>query len=193
MVNLNRKRTSKIIWETLLENVVSHPKAPWVEQMNMLDALRATAKSPTGSVSVATFWCLYAVVQAFKPKRVAEVGTYIGRSTLAMARGAGDSLRGLFTCDMSFDTWKPPTAEEQDAYAEKLLQRLEYEEEAIGSGIAPSDFTYDRMKMQEFVDRTRKTAAAARELRKKQPNAAATPRTRTGNHKPSTKPKKEGS
>jgi predicted O-methyltransferase YrrM len=102
MVNLNRKRTSRIIWETLLENVVSHPKAPWVEQLNMLDALRATAK-PTGSVSFATFWCLYAVVQAYKPKRVAEVGTYIGKSTLALVSGGAE----VHTCDYSNDVKLP--------------------------------------------------------------------------------------
>jgi predicted O-methyltransferase YrrM len=103
MINLNRKRTSRIIWETLLENVVSHPKAPWVEQLNMLDALRATAKSPTGSVSFATFWCLYAVVQAYKPKRVAEVGTYIGKSTLALVSGGAE----VHTCDYSNDVKLP--------------------------------------------------------------------------------------
>lgn len=103
MVNLNRKRTSRIIWETLLENVVSHPKAPWVEQLNMLDALRATAKSPTGSVSFATFWCLYAVVQAYKPKRVAEVGTYIGKSTLALVSNGAE----VHTCDYSNDVKLP--------------------------------------------------------------------------------------
>ena len=102
MVNLNRKRTSRIIWETLLENVVSHPKAPWVEQLNMLDALRSTAK-PTGSVSFATFWCLYAVVQAYKPKRVAEVGTYIGKSTLALVSGGAE----VHTCDYSNDVKLP--------------------------------------------------------------------------------------
>lgn len=102
MVNLNRKRTSRIIWETLLENVVSHPKAPWVEQLNMLDALRATAK-PTGSVSFATFWCLYAVVQAYKPRRVAEVGTYIGKSTLALVSGGAE----VHTCDYSNDVKLP--------------------------------------------------------------------------------------
>lgn len=102
MVNLNRKRTSRIIWETLLENVVSHPKAPWVEQLNMLDALRATAK-PTGSVSFATFWCLYAVVQAYKPKRIAEVGTYIGKSTLALVSGGAE----VHTCDYSNDVKLP--------------------------------------------------------------------------------------
>ncbi len=102
MVNLNRKRTSRIIWETLLENVVSHPKAPWVEQLNMLDALRSTAK-PTGSVSFATFWCLYAVVQAYKPKRIAEVGTYIGKSTLALVSGGAE----VHTCDYSNDVKLP--------------------------------------------------------------------------------------
>ena len=87
MINLNRKRTSRIIWETLLENTVSQPKIPWVDQLNMLDALRATAQAPTGSISLAAFWCLYSVVQAVKPKVVAEVGTYIGKSTLALVSG----------------------------------------------------------------------------------------------------------
>ena len=129
------------------------------------------------------------------PRRIPDRGTY-WHFEQEVGRPVTETVQLNEHPDLIYDKYgpeKPPTAEEQDAYAEKLLQRLEYEEEAIGSGIAPSDFTYDRMKMQEFVDRTRKTAAAARELRKKQPNVAATPRTRTGSHKSSAKAKKEGS
>jgi len=103
MVNLNRKRISRIVWETILENTVSHPKMPWVEQLNMLEALRSTAKQPTGSISVASFWCLYSVVQHFKPKRVAEVGTFIGKSTLALASSGAE----VHTCDYSNDIKLP--------------------------------------------------------------------------------------
>jgi len=103
MIRLNRKRTSRMIWETLLENVVSHPKMPWVEQMNMLEALRPTAQIQTGSISLATFWCLHATVQMFKPKKIAEVGTYIGKSTLALASGGAE----VHTCDNSNDIKLP--------------------------------------------------------------------------------------
>jgi len=103
MINLNRKRTSRIIWETLLENTVSQPKIPWVDQLNMLDALRTTAQAPTGSISLAAFWCLYSVVQAVKPKVVAEVGTYIGKSTLALVSSGAT----VYTCDHSNDIKLP--------------------------------------------------------------------------------------
>lgn len=97
MVNLSRKRLSRVIWETILEGSVSHSKMQWVEQLNMLEALRAQAAAPTGSISLASFWCLYAAVQLFKPKRVAEVGTFIGKSTLALASSGAE----VHTCDHS--------------------------------------------------------------------------------------------
>lgn len=103
MINLNRKRTSRIFWETLLENTVSQPKIPWVDQLNMLDALRTTAQAPTGSISLSAFWCLYSAVQAFKPKIVAEVGTYIGKSTLALVSTGAT----VYTCDHSNDIKLP--------------------------------------------------------------------------------------
>jgi len=39
---------------------------------------------------------------------IAEVGTFIGRSTLALAEGAGDSLEALHTCDYSFSEFSIP-------------------------------------------------------------------------------------
>jgi len=103
MVNLNRKRISRIVWETILDGTVMHPKMPWIEQLNMLDALRSQAKEPTGSISAASFWCLYSLVQLLRPKRVAEVGTYIGKSTLALMSGGAE----VHTCDYSNDIKLP--------------------------------------------------------------------------------------
>jgi len=125
------------------------------------------------------------------PRRIPERGTY-WHFEQEVARPFNETVQLNEHPDLFYQKYgpeKPPTPEEQDAYAEKMLARLEYEEESIESGIVPADMTYDRQKMQDFVDRTRKTAAAARELRKKQPNAAATPRTRTGKHE-ATKTKK---
>lgn len=129
------------------------------------------------------------------PRRIPDRGTY-WHFEQEVKRPVNETVQLNEHPDLFYQKYgpeKPPTAEEQDAYAEKMLSRLEYEEESIESGIVPADMTYDRQKMQDFVDRTRKTAAAARELRKKQPNAAATPRTRTGKHEAAKKGAKKGS
>lgn len=101
MVNLGRKRVSRIVWETILENTVSHPKMPLITQANTLDALRTNPA--TGSVSVATLWCLYSVCQKFRPKRAIEIGTYIGKTTLAMVQSGVE----VHTCDASNDIKLP--------------------------------------------------------------------------------------
>ena len=103
MLKINRKRLSRVIWETILDHTTSHPKIPWVEQLNMLEALRTAAQAPTGSINLANFWCLYSVAQLFKPKRVAEVGTYIGKSTLALVASGAE----VHTCDHSNDIKLP--------------------------------------------------------------------------------------
>jgi hypothetical protein len=48
---------------------------------------------------------LFAIAKYFAPISVCEVGTYIGRSTLCIAEGAGSSLKEINTCDFSFDTF----------------------------------------------------------------------------------------
>lgn len=101
MVNLSRKRVSRIVWETILEGTVSHPKMPLITQANTLDALRTNKE--TGSVSVATMWCLYSVCQRFQPKKALEVGTYIGKTTLAMVMSGVE----VHTCDHSNDIKLP--------------------------------------------------------------------------------------
>jgi hypothetical protein len=103
MLKMNRKRLSRVIWETILDHTTSHAKIPWVEQLNMLNALIPTAQAPTGSINLANFWCLYSVAQLFKPKRVAEVGTYIGKSTLALVASGAE----VHTCDYSNDIKLP--------------------------------------------------------------------------------------
>ena len=75
-------------------------------------AIEARFPSQTGSISLQSIKTIWLLANYFQPKVIVEVGTYIGRSTLAMARGANASLKGLFTCDMTFDTWTPTTPED---------------------------------------------------------------------------------
>lgn len=66
-------------------------------------ALRTDAEYNTGSINLFDAFNLTCLVSFFKIDTIAEVGTFIGNSTTAMALGM--SLRGLsgeiFTCDFS--------------------------------------------------------------------------------------------
>lgn len=77
-------------------------------------AIEARFPSRTGSISLHSIKTIWLLAHYFQPSIIAEVGTYIGRSTLAMARGAQPSLGAIFTCDMTFDCWSAPNAEEAE-------------------------------------------------------------------------------
>ena len=59
--------------------------------------------SIAGSISKEGTKMLWLVTRYFSPKNVCEIGTYIGRSALAMAFGGLDSINQIYTCDGTFD------------------------------------------------------------------------------------------
>jgi predicted O-methyltransferase YrrM len=99
MLNLNRKRLSRAIWDTLFEGL---PDLPWplLEDLERLDPSRGT-----GTTNNASLIALWAVIRHFRPQRVAEIGTYIGKSTFVLSRQNAD----VHTCDMTHD-FKLPLA-----------------------------------------------------------------------------------
>lgn len=72
-------------------------------QLAGLEALRDQADRNTGSISASAAWCIYSLVRHFRLSRAIEVGTFIGKSTLAMAAAMDDGGHPgeIFTCDMS--------------------------------------------------------------------------------------------
>jgi predicted O-methyltransferase YrrM len=72
-------------------------------QLAGLEALREKADYNTGSIWVSAAWCLYSLVRHFRLSRAIEVGTFIGKSTVAMAAAMDDGGHPgeIFTCDMS--------------------------------------------------------------------------------------------
>lgn len=62
----------------------------------------------TGSISRRSAVLLWLLGRYFRPKVIAEVGTFIGRSTLSLYQGAKPTLELLATCDYSYDTWRAP-------------------------------------------------------------------------------------
>ncbi len=73
-----------------------------------LESLRVQAEYNTGSISAFSAWGLFLLCRYFKVQRAIEVGTFIGRSTLAMAKAM--NLHGggeIHTCDASNDITIP--------------------------------------------------------------------------------------
>lgn len=100
-LRINRTHLSRLFWDTVLESTAEQPRNEFFEQLRGLERLREQADYNTGSVSLATGWVLYSLAQYFQPQLIAEIGTFIGRSTLALHRGAPDAE--MHTCDNSND------------------------------------------------------------------------------------------
>jgi putative FmdB family regulatory protein len=77
---------------------------------------------------------------------------------------------------------KPPTIEEQEAHQQNVEQRLEYEAEQIALGLAPTTDVHGAQDAAAFEQRRRQTAPRARLEKRRAPNSATTPRTRSGTH-----------
>jgi predicted O-methyltransferase YrrM len=113
MLNLNRRRLSRAIWDTLFADL---PDLPWhvIEDLEKLDPARRT-----GSTNHASLMALWAVIRYFRPKTVAEVGTYIGKSTFVLSRLGAD----VHTCDMTHD-FKLPLATKITQYHTSSTEML---------------------------------------------------------------------
>ena len=59
--------------------------------------------SIAGSISIESSTYLWLLTKYFSPKNVLEIGTYIGRSTLAINFGGLYSIERFWTCDGTFD------------------------------------------------------------------------------------------
>jgi len=72
--------------------------------LKKLEELRKNAEYNTGSISFSSAWCLYNLVRYFKPKRIIEIGTFIGKSTISMCQAQDDegiNEAEIYTCDLS--------------------------------------------------------------------------------------------
>lgn len=113
-LRIKRAAFSRLIWEEMLEFAEQKSNCrQTLERINEdLDELREQADYNTGSLSMSATWCTFAIGEYFRPKRVVEVGTFIGRSTVAMAWAIQphhpDAI--IHTCDGSNDIQIPAIA-----------------------------------------------------------------------------------
>jgi len=103
--NLSVRLFSQAFWLSVLQNSThwSDAKIDLIRRLNQLDELRSKADFNTGSIPAASAWCLYSLVRYFKISSVLEIGTFIGKSTTAMALAMDQEVqRGVIhTCDGS--------------------------------------------------------------------------------------------
>ena len=58
------------------------------KNIDSLDNLRDQSSYNTGSISSTTAWLLYSTTLFFKPEKILEIGSFIGKSTFSMAYAA---------------------------------------------------------------------------------------------------------
>ena len=104
---INFELVSRIFWQQVFHASILEKHAA-LEALHMQaleqEKLRADAAISTGSISLSSAWALFCAANTIKPTNTIEVGTYIGRSTLAMAlamgrNGIDDAT--IYTCDYS--------------------------------------------------------------------------------------------
>jgi predicted O-methyltransferase YrrM len=100
-VQISRDRFSEVFWNIVDEKVDEVPWDKLEEMIKSRQRYRLTADYNTGSVSIGDAAELYRLVKFFKPEVIAEVGTFIGVSTMSMYMA--DEFFRIYTCDMSND------------------------------------------------------------------------------------------
>lgn len=100
-IQIGRKRLSEIVWNIIDEKVGDFPFEKIEKIIEDQQGLRSDADYNTGSLACDDAFELYRVVKFFQPKVIAEVGTFIGVSTMVM--DLATDVAAIYTCDVSND------------------------------------------------------------------------------------------
>jgi len=98
-IQLSRRRLSEIVWQIIDEKV----EMDWSKIQDIVQKqqhLREQADYNTGSLDEDDAGDLYKIVKFFQPKVIAEVGTFIGVSTMVMDLATAETAK-IRTCDVS--------------------------------------------------------------------------------------------
>ena len=112
-ININRYRLSRVVWDSLLDHASQYDSHKTFLRDTMIrhEDLREHADYNTGSIPFSSAWCNFAITNYFNPDVIAEVGTFIGKSTMSLAYGMFrasqrdivSTQKAIYTCDMSND------------------------------------------------------------------------------------------
>lgn len=101
-IQIGRKRFSEIVWNIIDEKVDDYPYETIEKIVKDQQKLRSEAEYNTGSLPYDDAVELYKIVKFFQPKIIAEVGTFIGVSTVTMYESCKGEV-DIYTCDFSND------------------------------------------------------------------------------------------
>ena len=108
-LNISRLSFTDLFWKVVFSNgtvILDQAKACILSKHLHIEDLRKSAEYNTGSISLAAAVSLSLLSNYFRPKIIAEVGTFIGRSTYSIALGpflSGQEAPAIHTCDYSND------------------------------------------------------------------------------------------
>lgn len=107
-INLSSPELSPIIWKCIIDNTsFEFPQTidELLEHYKNLDSYVSKMDFQTGSISVLSGITLYMLTRYFQPRKVFEIGTFIGRSTVSMALGISQHCDNgvIYTCDKDND------------------------------------------------------------------------------------------
>jgi predicted O-methyltransferase YrrM len=114
-LRLTPRNLTDLVWQQFLEDIepgLDDAKLRLKEIFAACEQTRAQMDYNTGSITFSAALALYLLTRNIQPSCIFEVGTFVGKSTLAMALAIdenGNDAR-IFTCDGSNDYHLPQVA-----------------------------------------------------------------------------------
>ena len=108
-LGINRHHLSQAYWNIVFDHSAFYNAGlrKSLEEINeCIEEGRRVSDYNTGSISFSSALCIGATAAYFKPKIIAEVGTFIGRSAFSLTKGmefSGAKVPTIYTCDYSND------------------------------------------------------------------------------------------
>ena len=105
-INISQNFFSPIFWKRIFQNQEfwQKDKNYLFQKLDDLDSLIVKAEYKTSSICPLTAWVLYRLIKFYKPQKVLEIGTFIGKLTLSIAiamDNTGINNGEIHTCDIS--------------------------------------------------------------------------------------------
>jgi len=126
---LSEGMISEVFWKALRSSYYSEKAENEAALIaNVTGPLVDRFPSIAGSISLEGTKMLWLATRYFSPQNVCEIGTYIGRSTLAISFGGLKTINKVYTCDGTFDCLELEKFKESFSVEDKInaIEKIEY-------------------------------------------------------------------